>query len=299
MSRHQSILFVLLFLACSVRAFAQEPSQEPPHLTEAEKLAFLDRVIENTKRDEQAMDIYERIERVEVRRDPHETEPSEVKVARVVPAGTGVDHIALGPDARPSDAAAYRADLEKLERALAWASSDGRAQRDAYEKAAKKEKERLEILDATRKGFLYTFVSRERRGDRVLAKYKLDPNPAYKPTSRATSVFPKIRGIAWIDEDAAQIARVEVEVTSDISFGLFLGKIYKGSHFMQERYEVTPGNWLPSFLQYDYDGRKLFIPVSVHEKTFYSGYRRVGPPKEALSLIRAELGKPNNTTADT
>jgi len=36
------------------------------------------------------------------------------------------------------DAAAYRAELEKLERALAWAAEDGRAQRDAYEKIAKK-----------------------------------------------------------------------------------------------------------------------------------------------------------------
>src|SRR2546422_7803176 len=38
-------------------------------------------------------------------------------------------------------------------------------------------------------------------------------------------------------------------------FGLFLGKIYKGSHFMQERYEVRPGLWLASFSQYDFDGR--------------------------------------------
>ena len=293
-----SIFFLLVLLTCSIYAEAQEPSQEPPHYSEAERLAFLDRVIANTKRDEETLDIYERIERLEVRKDPHEPQPLEVKIARVFPAGTGVDHIPLGPDAKPADAAVYRDELEKLERALVWAATDGRAQRDAFEKFNKKQKERMDILDATRTGFLYTFLSRERRGDRVLAKYQLDPNPAYKPTSRMTSIFSKVHAIAWIDEEAAQIARVEVQVTSDISFGLFLGKIYKGSHFMQERYELAPGLWLASFLQYDFDGRKLFLPISVHERTFYTGYRRIGPPKEALSLIHAELGKSDNPASD-
>jgi len=288
----------LILLACACHASGQELSQDPPNFSEAEKQAYLDRVIANTKQDEQALDVYERVERVEIRKNPHDSQPLEVKNSRVFPAGTGVDHIPLGPDARPADAAAYRAELEKLESALVWASSTGHAQRDAYEKVAKKQKERMELLDATRAGFLYTFVSREQRGDRRLVKYRLDPNPAYKPTSRVTSIFSKVRGFAWIDEETAHIARVEVEVTEDISFGLFLGKVYKGSHFMQERYEFAPGIWLASFFEYDFDGRKFFIPFSLHQRTFYSNYRRIGPPKEALSLVRAELGKPDNPAAD-
>jgi hypothetical protein len=296
--RSSYLLLMAIVLGCPLHTASQELSQAPPQLTEAEKLAFLDRVIAKQKNDEQAIDIYERVERTEVRKNANDAQPSEVRISRVVPAGTGVDRIALGPDAKPADSAAYRAELEKLERALAWASSSGRAQRDAYEKIAKKQKDRNEILEATRNGFLYTFVSRELRAGRTLVKYRLEPNPAFKATSRPTSIFSKVRAIAWIDEDAGQIARVEVEVTEDISFGLFLGKIYKGSHFMQERYEVVPGVWLASFLQYDYDGRKFFLPISVHERTFYSDYRRIGPPKEALALIRAELGKPDPATAD-
>jgi hypothetical protein len=297
-ARSSSLLLMSILLGCSLCAVGQDLSQVPPQLTEAEKLAFLDRVIANQKNNEQSLDIYERVERVEVRKTANDAQPSEVRFSRVVPAGTGIDHIALSPDGKPADAAAYHAELEKLERALTWASSTGRAQRDAYEKIAKKQKDRNEILDATRNGFLYTFVSRELRAGRTLVKYRLEPNPAFKATSRTTSIFSKVRAIAWIDEDAGQIARVEVEVTEDISFGLFLGKIYKGSHFMQERYEVSPGVWLASFLQYDFDGRKFFLPISVHERTLYTNYRRIGPPKEALALIRAELGKSDPATAD-
>lgn len=211
--------------------------------------------------------------------------------------------IPVGADGGPGDSAAYRASLEGLARALALFVNDGGSQRDAMEKYAKKKKERSDVIDATHNAFLFTFVANEARSDHLLAKYKLDPNPAFKPTSRFTSIFPKVRGFVWVDEASGELARIEGEVTEDISVGLFLGKIYKGSHFMQERYEFQPGLWLTSFSQYDFDGRKLFSSFSVHERTFYTNYRYIGPPKEALAAIRLELGhaeldKPHAGAAD-
>jgi hypothetical protein len=67
---------------------------------------------------------------------------------------------------------------------------------------------------------------------------------------------------------------------------------------MQERYEMLPGLWMPSFSQYDFDGRKFFSNISIHERTFYSQYRRIGAPKEALIAIRAELGMAVGNVAD-
>jgi hypothetical protein len=260
-----------------------------------EQRALLERVIANQKKNDIAQFTYERLERLEIHKGAA-AQPSEVKTTRAVPAGTGIDRIPVGPDGKPVDAAAYRAELEKLERALAWAAEDGHAQRDAYEKIAKKQKERSDLIDATRTAFLFTFVSHEPRGDRMLSKYRMLPNPAYKATSRNTAIFSKVRGYLWIDEDAAQLARAELEVTDDISLGGFLAKIYKGSHLMQERYEMAPGLWFATYSQYDFDGRRLFMSFGVHERTSYSQYRRIGPPKEALQAIRAELGK--STTAN-
>ncbi len=277
---------------------AQAPGDSSPAAqSDEEKRVMLDRVIGNQKKNDEAEMVYERIEHKEIRKGPSGT-PPEIKISRVVPAGTGVAHIPVGPDGKPTDASLYRAELEKLERSLAWAAEEGRAQRDAYDKIAKKRKDRAELIEATRSAFLYIFVAREPRGDRMLSKYRMEPNPAYKPTSRSTAIFAKVRGYAWIDEEAGQLARVEVEVTDDISIGGFLAKIYKGSHFMQERYEMAPGLWLPSYSQYDFDGRRLFVSFSIHERTFYTQYRRIGPPKEALATIRAELGKPGAVNAD-
>jgi hypothetical protein len=266
--------------------------------SEEERLALLERVIANQRNDDLAQYTYERLERLEVQKGSSGVQPPEVKISRAVPAGTGIDRIPVGPDGKPLDAAAYRAELEKLERALAWAVRDGRAQRDAYEKIAKKQRERSELIDATRTAFLYTFIAREQRRERMLQKYRLVPNPAYHATSRATAIFAKVRGYVWIDEDAAQLARAEIEVTDDISIGGFLAKIYKGSHVMQERYEMAPGLWFATYTQYDFDGRRLFVSFGIHERTFYSQYRRIGPPKEALQAIRAELGKSDSANAD-
>jgi hypothetical protein len=290
-----SILIAAVLSSCAGSLSAQDLSQTPP--TEAQSHDLMERVIANQKKNDEAQPIYERIERLESRKGSA-TSTAEVKITRAVPAGTGVDHIPVGPDGKPVDAAAYRAELERLERSLLWASEDGRAQREAYDKVTKKQKERSDLIDATRTAFLYTFVSRELRADRVLVKYRMEPNPAYKATSRATSIFARVHGYLWIDEAAAQLARAEVEVTEDISIGGFLAKVYKGSHLMQERYEMVPGLWFPSYAQYDFDGRKLFVAFGIHERTFYSQYRRVGPPKEALEAVRAELGKPRDAGAD-
>ena len=279
-------------------ASAQEAVVPRPPQSEAEKKALLDLVLVNEKKGDEAMNLYERIERVELLKNAGDPQPGDIKVSRVVPAGTGVDHIPIGPDGKPVDFDAYHAELVKLEKALSWAGEDGHAQRDAYDRIAKKQKERDDLIDATRTAFLYTFVSAETRAGRILYKYSMEPNPAYKAVSRTTAIFAKVRGFVWIDPAARQLARVEGEVTGDITVGLFLAKVYKGSHFMQERYEMVPGLWMPSFSQYDFDGRKLFSSISVHERTFYSQFRRIGPPKEALAMIRAELGKPAGAAAD-
>ncbi len=293
----------VLSLALAGDAAAQSVAPDTTPAIEPAKPDLFHRVIANQKKGEAALDLYERIERVETRKNSSDPAPPAIKISRVIPSGTGMFRIPVGDDGKPGDSAAYRADLEKLARSLALLVNDSGSQRDGLEKYAKKKKDRDDLIDATHNAFLFTFAGNETRGGRTLSKYKMDPNPAFKPTSRFTSIFPKVRGFVWIDEASGELARVEGEVIQDISIGLFLGKIYKGSHFMQERYEFQPGLWLTSFSQYDFDGRKLFSGFSIHERTFYSNYRYIGPPKEALAAIReelehAELDKPRRDPTD-
>lgn len=290
------VAFLLLATPSGTVGQSAIPVSDPPVAPDPGRL--LDRVITNQKKDEAALDLYERLERVESRKNPKDPAPSSVKIARVIPSGTGMDKIPMNTEGHPADPQAYRARLESLEHALALIVNNNRSQREALEKYAKKRKDRDDLIAAARNAFNFTFVDREPRGDHLLAKYEMTPNPAFKPNSRLTSIFPKVHGYVWIDEGGGELARIEGDVTEDISIALFLGKIYKGSHFMQERYEALPGLWLPTFSQYDFDGRRFFSGFSMHERTFYTNYRYIGPPKEAIEAIRKELARSELNKSD-
>jgi hypothetical protein len=265
------------------------PAQEPP--APATPSPLFARVISNQLRCDLLLDEYERIQRVEKRRTGTLTDAPDRKSWLLFPTGAGVDKIALSPDGQPPASEAYHSELERLEKYLVWLAEDGPSQKEAYDRAERKRKERSDLIQAINQAFRFKLEGKEMRGDRTLLRYSLVPNPDYRPTSRNTIIFTKVRGTVWIDEQSSQLAKVQGYVTQDFSIALFLAKVYKGSQFMQERYEVAPGLWEPTFEQYDFDGRKFMVSFSVHERTFYTDYKRVGPPKESVELVRAELSK--------
>lgn len=249
------------------------------------------RVIANQKKSEILLDQYERLQRIEKRRTGSDPDPAETRVLRLFPVGTGVDKLLMSMDGKPTAADAHRVDLENLEKYLLWVLQEGPPQKEAYAKAERKRKERFDLMDATHQAFIFNFDGKELRENRTLLRYSIVPNPKYRPTSHNTVLFTKVRGTIWIDEQSSELAKVEGTVAEDFSIALFLAKVYKGSHFMQERYQIAPGVWEPTFEQYDFDGRKYLLPYAIHERTFYSDYKHDGPPKEALELVRAELSK--------
>jgi len=292
-------LAVLALLLTGSPCFSQSaPTEGSVAEAPASNGDLFSRVIANQKQVDANLNIYERVERVEIRKTGSDPKPSEVKVWRVFPAGTGTSKIPLTAEAKPASAESYRAALEKLQTTLIWAAETGPAQREAYAKVERRKKERNELIDSTRKAFLFTKIGEEMRGDRVLIKYEMTRNPGFKPTTRNEMLFSKVRGTLWIDKETSELAKIEGEVTEDISLALFLAKVYRGSYFMQERYEMAPGVWLPTYQQYDFDGRKFVVPFAIHERAFYTQYRRVGPPSEAVEAVRGELNKLGENRAD-
>lgn len=278
--------FCFLLLALSGTA-----QQHPVGTSPSAPSDLLDRVVANLKRSEVLLDQYERVQRMERRKTGSDRDPFDTKMWLLFPGGTGVHKFPLAAEGKLLSTEGYRNDLEKFEKFLVWAAQDGTAQKEAYAKVERRRKERFDLIDATLQAFRFTLVGKEMRDNRTLLRYSMTPNPKYKPTSRNTTIFTKVSGTIWIDEQSSELAKVEGNVTSDISLALFLAKVYKGSHFMQERYQIVPGIWEPTYEQYDFDGRKFLSPVSIHERTFYSNYKRVGPPKEAVEVVRAELRK--------
>ena len=280
-----------LLFAAPLPAFSQAKAADPPAPpSPAETRAEAERALANLHRDDAALSLYERVERTEQRERGGTSGNVSAQVCRVFPAGPARDCIPLGKDGKPSDWPAYLRRLHDLERQLEWDLQDGSAQREAYARFAKRQKQRYDLLEATRHAYVFTWEGRETRDGRTLDKLRLDPNPAYRPASRLTAILSKAGGVAWVDEATSQLVHLEAEILGDFTlWGGIVAKVNKGGRFIMDRAEVAPGVWLPVFYQYDLDGRKFLFSYGLHEKIFLSRYRQVGPPQESIRVVRAEL----------
>jgi len=281
------LLAIIPILALAVLPRAAAADRTP---STVELQALFDRVIATQHRTDREIELYERTERRQVRKTAA-TAPHEDKTFRVVPTGTGVIRAQVEEEGRAVEASAYRQQLRDVEHALALALRPEEAdQRRRVAKHERKVRERRELVDALRQAYQSTWLGRESRNGRMLAKLRLEPAPAFRPFSRTAEYLTHVRATVWLDEAAGALVRVEAEIFRDIAIGGgILAKIYRGSRIVMEQSEAAPGLWLPSRYEYSFTGRKFLFGFSLYETTAISDYRRIGPPAEALTAIRREL----------
>jgi len=262
------------------------------------------RAVENQHRNDIASEQFERVERVVTHKPGENSDLVSDRTERIVPFGTGIVKLQMAENGSPVSSELYRSELQFAYNTLDLAIHPNDRSKQDLVKFEKRRRERAELVDSSVKAFRITWAGRETRpdstaahGSRTLAKFLLEPAPNYKPTDRLAVTFEHVHATLWVDEPQAQIARVEGDIASDVTFGGGIaGKIYRGGHFVMEQTEVAPGVWLPTLLTYDVDGRKFLFGFGVHERTEITKYRRVGPPAQAIELIRNEL---NNLQAET
>jgi len=295
----------LLLLTLSATALMAEPrpggqgpfltANVPP--TAGQLQALIARLIENQHSNDRAIEEYERVEHVIVRKDGNSSEVVSERIERLLPSGTGIIHLQTAQSSPPVTPEAHRRQLQYAVSALELYLHPNDHVRQDVAKFEKRRRDRADLVDAMAKAFRVTWAGRETRGSRTFAKLLLDPDPNFKPASRLEAAFEHVHAVLWVDEAQSQAARMEIEIASDISFGGgIVAKVYHGGHFVMEQSEIAPGVWLPTLYNYDVDGRKFVVGFNLHEKTEVTHYRHVGPPSQSIEIIRSEL---NNLTAET
>jgi hypothetical protein len=283
----------------SQQSGSKESAQiQPP--SDAEIHARALKVIANQHRDDEALDEFERVERVSDRTSGQSPRTLENKTYRVVPTGSGTYKILLKDGDKPADSSDYRRQLQQWSEALEMAlkTSDPRT-KTANEKYQKRMRERAEIVDATNEGFIRKWLGSEVVDSRVCDVVQLDPNPQFHPHSTLQELVTHVNVRLWVDHDSDQIVRGEAYVLHDISFGGgVFGKLYRGGVFSLEQAEVAPGIWEPTRKQYDFMGRKFVFPFEEHQLTEASQYRHLGPPQQALTVVRNEIATGKSITGD-
>jgi hypothetical protein len=312
-SRHMAALAApLLVLAVSAAAPAADsrPSGHGsavtgnPAPTTEQIQSLVARVVENQHHNDRSIEEFERVEHVVSRKGGENSEGPSDRTERVLPSGTGIMRFQMTQGGAPVSPDVQRRQLQYAVSALDLFLHPNDHVKQDLAKFEKRRHDHSELVDAAAKAFRITWAGRETRpdpvgarGSQTLAKLLLEPDPDYKPTTRLAAVFEHVRAVLWVDESQAQMARLEADIASDITFGGgIVAKVYRGGHFVMEQSEVAPGVWLPTLYTYDVDGRKFLFGFGVHERTDVTRYRRVGPPAQSIEIIRNEL---NSLTAET
>jgi hypothetical protein len=304
--RRLLILFVTVLAAFAVASSRaqlylyssiQLHTENPP--TEAEQKSLVARALANQNIDDDALQVYERVERHVVH--DHDMSPAagEDHTLRMIPSGAGYARITLAEHGRASDPAAIHEQMIATERLLEAAadSNNPQTKRDR-EKIEKRNSERKELVASIQKAFIFTWMGREVRDGRTLSKFHLDPNPKFQATSIRTEFLKHATATAWVDEKSAQLARLEAVLMSDISFvGGVAGKVYRDGHALIEQSEVEPGIWLPRLYQYDYTLRKFLFTSEVHSRTEATRYQKIGNAQQALAAIKREISAASTSHA--
>jgi len=258
------------------------------------------RAIENQHRDDRALQEFERIEHVITRKGENAEIVTDL-TERILPSPTGNIKLKTKENGAPVPPDVYRHELEYAVNAFDIAMHPNDRYKEDLAKFDRRRRDHAELVDTTTKAFRVTWAGRETRADsagsRTLMKFLLEPDPDYKPINRFASSFQHIRATLWVDEAQAQFARLEADIATDIPFaGGVAGKVYHGGHVVFVQEEVAPGVWLPTLFNYEVDGRKFLFAFGIHERTEITRYRRIGPPPQAIEIVRDEL---NNLAAAT
>jgi hypothetical protein len=171
---------------------------------------------------------------------------------------------------QPLDANEQRKEEEKVEKQI----------KKAREHAAKRERNEDDSNTLGIKQFLAAARFSHARYDiyrtqRVLA-YDFEPNPDFKPHTRAESLANKLSGSVWVDTGALEIVRLEAHVTENFNVvGGLLGSLKRGSAVIFEQEQVNGEVWLPLFADFNVGARVLLVS-SLHERVIdrFSNYRK-------------------------
>jgi hypothetical protein len=274
-----------------VATIAANPAPSPEQIH-----ALIMRAIENQHRNDRALEEFERTEHVTGRKGENAGIVTDL-TERILPSAAGNIKLKLAENGVPVSAELYRSEVEFAVSALDLATHPNDRYKEDSAKFDRRIHDHNELVDDAPKAFRVTWAGRETRTDasgahasRTYMKFLLDPDPDFKPTSRFSAAFQHVHATLWVDEAEAQFARLEADIATDITFGGGIaGKVYHGGRVMMVQEEVAPGIWLPTLYDYELDGRKFLFAFGVHERTEITRYRRVGPPPQAVEIMRNEL----------
>lgn len=179
-------------------------------------------------------------------------------------------------DDHPLPPAEEKKEQEKLQKSIADRMKETPAQRERriseYDKRRTRQQEAIrEIGDA----FDFRILGAERMEGHEVWALQATPRSGYQPRSSDARILPHVRGKIWIDQKSFHWTRLEAEVVSPVSWGLFLVRLDTGARLRFDMTRVNDEVWLPRQIWISASARiGLLKKLRVEEETTYKDYRK-------------------------
>jgi hypothetical protein len=268
-------------LACAQNTIAPEPRAEPvpPTLASAKPASLslpsapgllsqdqmkelIQKVVANDLANDKKQRDYTYIERdVENSLDGKgNTKSTETKTYEVLQVyGEQVQRLIEKDDKPISDKEAAKEE-EKIQKLIDKRRNE--SEKDRRKRAEREEKDHAEGRQFEREiadAYNFTLLGTELVGGRETWAITAEPRPGFVPHMKYANFLPKFHGRVWIDKADLQLAKMDVECLDTVSWGLFLARFHRGSHFMIEQTRVNNEVWLPRQLEFKIDLRLALL----------------------------------------
>ena len=278
MKRHTQIALALLpLMAVAIWVSAQQPSPRPDNpLNDAQIRVIVQRAIAMQHQSEDALDVYDRTERIIDREQDKTTDTT----FRTVPVGASYVRVEMIREGKPAPPAEISQQWQYILGVMEARTHTGDPDvKKEYEKAAARKSNYARMLDAITDAFLFHWAGRTTREGRPVIELNYEPNPSFQSSLRLAGLYRQVYGKVWVDESSGYVVRLEAELRRDIPIGGgIVGKVYKGARVELDQAEPVPGAgvWLPTQSVFNIEGRKFLFPASMHRK--FSGRSAGGRP---------------------
>jgi hypothetical protein len=186
--------------------------------------------------------------------------------------GKPYEHL-LERDGKPLSPGEQKREQDKLNRAAQEAAKLTPAEREARQAKLDRERDKdNEWLQFIPKAYNFAFQPDVDLNGR--STYVLVATPKADYRGKYDNLLRNMQGKLFIDKSDYTLARTEADVLQSVSFGLFLGRLSKGTRLSFEQLRVNDEVWLPKNATAHVDARALVKAYRFDEHVVFSDYRK-------------------------
>lgn len=266
---------VLLILAAGLPALAQ-PGAAPARTPSP--LEIVQRSVELDNRNWEKARNYTYIERVQEKKLDHDgrVKSVETKTYDVTILYDEPYRKLIARDDHPLDPEEQKKEEAKADGVLKERQNETPEQRSKrLEKRAQRRNRQRELIRQVPQAYDFRLEREETVGGQKCWVITGTARPDFHPSNLEGRMLSKLQIRMWVAKDGYHWVRAEADLMDNVTFGLFLVRLNKGSHLEFEQAPVEDGLWMPVRQYFAFTGRLgMFLSGGGEQENTFSNYRK-------------------------